>query len=305
MITKKSFGEERKDFNHYESVWGSNFIIYPEIPLKSVLNLDLLKFNSTAADILLESSINYVVCDKNGNPLFFLDFCLWNSDLNNGFKDYKNVLKKERKDKIKLKLDISRNNNIPFHFVSFEEPWEYLPDNSLNENGLILTIIDSIIGETLIKKDLNGFLENLLEDLGMDLNAMNQEEKKQYLEDLISNSPLELKWDPLVKKIEKIHNILLYKGIIKTEFKIPLSIPELPLINDLNDELNLQKRRKIFQRSNWHGSRISCKTDQDNIQKEAWIRNFEDSKGSTLIITQNIARMLTYYQIANTHGLKI
>jgi len=299
MILKKSFKDELENFRNFESVWGSNISIYPEIPLESILKSDYLKLYSEDNELIPNLLIDFMVCYQS-QPVMFIDFCLWNLELYEGFIQYIKDLNEEEKAKIKLKLKIFGGN---LYTVAFEQPIEYMSFKySLSENKFILNILDSMIGEVIIKKDLKLFLGNLLEDLGANFDVMNEDEKKEYLEDIIAESPLDLKWDPLSKKAESIHNILLYEGIIKTESKIPLSFPPMPPINDINDELNMEKRRIIFQKSNWHGSRISCKTKKDKIEKEAWIRNF---KGSSLVLTQNIARILAYYKIASIYGLNI
>ncbi|GAB4312083.1 MAG: hypothetical protein Kow0019_10840 [Methanobacteriaceae archaeon] len=302
MILDKSFKKELENFRNFESVWGSNITIYPEIILENILKSDNLQISSKAKEIFPDSSIDFMVCYQR-KPVMFIDFCLWDLKLNEGFIEYKKALKEDKKAEIKLKHKIFGDN---FYTVAFEQPMEYMSfKHSLSENKFILNILDSMLGEIIIKKDLKLFLENLLEDLGANFDAMDNNEKKEYLEAIIPESPLNLKWDPLSKKAESIHNILLYEGIIKTESKIPLSFPQMPPIKDINDDLNMEKRRKIFQKSKWHGSRISCKTRKDTIEKEAWIRNFKGSKGSSLIITQNIARILAYHQIASIYGLKI
>ncbi|MDI6644471.1 MAG: hypothetical protein QME14_05370 [Methanobacteriaceae archaeon] len=263
---------------------------------------DKLHLSSEDKAIFPTSSIDFMVCYQH-KPVMFIDFCLWDQHLSKGFIQYKKALKDEKKAEIKLKLKIFDNH---YYTVAFEHPMEYKDFKyPLNENKFILNILDSLIGEVIIKKDLKVFLGNLLQDLGANFNSMNKDEKKEYIQDIIADSPLDLKWDPLTKNAKTIHDILLYEGIIKTESKIPLSFPEMPPIKDINDEMNMEKRRKIFQKSNWHGSRISCKTKKDKIEKEAWIRNSKYLKGSSLIITQNIARILVYSQIANIYGLKI
>ncbi|MGC9516950.1 MAG: hypothetical protein ACP5C3_04535 [Methanomicrobiales archaeon] len=290
-----------------ESIWGSNYIIYKDIPLKNIFNLKNIHMDEVNIN-LNDYIIDFTVFDKNATPLLLLDFVLWNPNKYQGFVNFHKISKNEIESGLEIKCKILVEQDTLYNIISFEDP--YLDINGKNtdnndQSRLLLNIVNSIIGEKIIKKDIRGFLENLVEDLGANLNDMDDKEKKVYLDDLIADSKLVLKWDPLEKEVEKIQDRLAYEGIIKSETKIPLAIPELPKINDFQDKVNLNRRRKIFQQSRWIGCKICLRTKKINIEKEAWIKNSKNSGKSSLKITEYIARFLAYSEIAGYYKIKI
>lgn len=156
-VRKIVFGskEERKYFRKLRTTWGDKLNIYHNLPFLSVFTgreplldtkrLHIFKLTDSEYDLLKKTSIDYVICDKNDQPLSCIDF----DGLQGGFNVGRNYVvpeskgdRKGRKVIFELKLRVAHGSGFPY-FILGSEQFKGLSDS------VYLTIADGLIGEVL------------------------------------------------------------------------------------------------------------------------------------------------------------
>jgi hypothetical protein len=203
--------------------------------------------------------------------------------------------------KLELKLKIAMEHFFPFYIVSYNETQSL----SYSEK-IFLTVLDSIIGQTIAKSSFQDTINQYLKESTDDLNSMNEWERNEYIQDLVTTTELELEltWDPIAKKAAEINEILFRNGISSCISAKFLSKPELPEIRDVFDIKGLENRIKVWDSIEWHGCEVSCETPNGVAIGRAFVRNFEGMV-SPITIVQNIAELLAFYNAATLNGIQI
>lgn len=296
--------EERKLFNHLNSMWKSNFNIYPQLPFLKIFNINDLELTPNEKKFLFKTNIDYTICDKYGKPLMCIEFdgighgYSWNGKYVQ-FDDVKNDL--YRKKKLDLKLKIAFEHFFPFYIVSYDET-----DSLSYSKKIFSTVLDSIIGQTIAKSSFQDIIHQHLKEIDEDLNSMNELERNEYIQDFVTITEIEseLTWDPIARKAAEIYEILSKNGITNTISTKFLSKPELPEIKDITDIAGLENKIKAWDSIEWHGCEVSFETPKGIALGRAFARNFEGMV-SPITIVMNIAELLAFHNAATLNGIKI
>jgi len=303
MVIRKSIFDgyhEKKLYEHLDSMWKDNYIIYPQLPFSKIFKVEELNIDKDERDFLFKTNIDYTVCDKEYKPLMCIEFDGWSHGYNRGGEYIQLVEDKKRKMKLDLKIKIAMEHAFSFYIISYDEKM-YISEN------IHLTVLDGIIGETIAKIEFREKINEYLEDSKDLMNGMNENERNEYIQNLVTSTEveLELTYNPISKKAAELMGNLSNRGIISQEGHKYLSKPELPGIKDFFDIEGIKKRLKAFKDIKWQGCEVSFQTPKGKVTKQAWVRNFEGMEASPLIIVENIAELLALYEAATINGIKI
>jgi hypothetical protein len=296
-IRESIFGgyHEAETYKHIKSVWNDQVIIYPQIPFASIFNIDTLDVNKNEREFLLKTSIDYTVCEKiNGKPLLCIEFDGMGHGYNRNGQYIQIIPDSKRKWKLNLKLKMAQEDHFPFYIVSYEEK-KYLTEK------IHLTVIDSIIGQSLARLNLDNILQEYMVDSKNIIDALDEHEKHDYFQDMVISAEVvsELTWDPIVKKAGELDTLLRKNNININKWGYRyLEKPELPEMKSLDDIETLEKRIEKMKEVEWVGCEIYCETSKGTIYEKAWIRNFEGEIASPLVIVQNIVELMLLYKVA-------
>ena len=76
MAVKDSiFGSKREEryFRSIEHTWGTDYAVYPQIPLSEILDADP-EFLEDEKDFFYKTSVDYVLCSHGSRPILAIDF---------------------------------------------------------------------------------------------------------------------------------------------------------------------------------------------------------------------------------------
>jgi hypothetical protein len=295
--------QEERIFAHLKTIWKDKFNIYPQLPFTKIFDIETLTISRKEKDFLLKTNIDYTICNKKEKPLMCIEFDGLSGGYNKGGEYIQIKEDQLRKKKLELKLKIAMQEGFPFYIISYPEK-KYLSE------GIHLTVIDGIIGQTIAKTEFQGKINECLKDSQSILDSMNEYERHEYIEHIgelltILEVELECTWDPIAKKAAEIRYMLSAKEISMSERWTPLSKLEFPEIKDIFNVEVLEKRLKLRERIKWLGYEVSCETPKGKVTKQAWIRNFEGMQASPSAIVQNIAELLALYKAAILNGIEI
>lgn len=317
MVLKETvFGSksEEKVYNHLKSIWGDKIRIYHNLPFANIFDIDSINLQNYPLEIglgkkfLLMTSVDFVVCDEKNRPIMCIEFDGMTGSYNKGTEVFQESIDRKRKGKLEFKLKIARNHALPFYIISYEETRDL--SNIFNEfdvDVLNLTVVDGIIGQTMKHKFLKEKIDDKLESYGDYIESLNDSEGHEIIQDLVFEAELELdfEWDPIAIKTAKLQGLLYKKGIISRMGWKYINKPELPDIEGLQDTKGIEKRIEAFEKVEWVGCEVWCETPDGKMVREAWIRNFDKTNASPLIIVQNIADLLIFSELAKQYGIKI
>lgn len=316
MVLKETvFGSksEEKVFEHLNSVWKDKFNIYHNLPFAQIFDVKSINLRDYVDDIplwkrfLLMTSVDYVICDKKNKPLMCIEFDGMCGGYNKGTNYFQNNPDKNRKHKLELKLRIARNHIFPFYIVSYEET-EPLSKKSKYNLDLNLTVVDAIIGQTMKHYLLQDKVEEQLDLYEDYLDSMSEYEKNEFIQERIIDAEVELEliWDPIAIKAAKLGQILYSKGLVTSGHGYRfIEKPKAPNIKGFNDYEGLEKRIEALEKVEWQGCEVWWEIPDGKIFKQVWIRNFGGISASPLIITENLADLLTLYEIVAKYHVKI
>lgn len=271
---------EKELYYHLKSIWGRDYNLYPGLKFANIFNIDNINITNEERKFLESTEIDYTVCTKKDKPLICIEFDGWRHGYSRD-GHYVEILKdKWRKIKFELKLRIAKECNIPFVIVSSDEK------NNISEK-IHLSIIDSIIGQILAKIKYNEYCGEL---------------EDPELAEIVA----EYENDPIVKELKKLEEKLNSKKILLNYTIISLQKPndmELFIEKGLNENgvCVINPLKDI----NWYGCEISCETPKGKVIKQAWVRNFEGRMVSPQIIVDNIAKLVTFYDVAKLNNITI
>lgn len=291
---------EKELFRYLNSMWKNYFNIYPQLPFTKIFDITSLDIDDKERDFILKTNIDYTICDKKDKPLICIEFDGWSHGYNKGGEYIQLKEDSLRKVKLELKLKIAMAHNFPFYIISYDEK------KHISEK-IHLTIVDGIIGQTIAKMKFHNKISEHLRDSQSVLNSMNEYNRHEYIQDLVTSVEveLELTWDPIAKMASEIDHILLTQGISVIQSYKPLSKPELPEIKDIFDTEGLERRLKAWENIKWFGYEVSCETPKGKVTERALVRNFEGMLASPIIIARNIAELLALYKAATINGFVI
>lgn len=304
---------EERVFEHLKSVWNDKFNLFHNLPFAQIFDINTIDLNKYVHDLsfwkrtLLMSSVDYVVCDEQNKPLICIEFDGLCRGYNKGITYFQDNENKWRKRKLELKLKIAKDHDFPFYIVSYEETDLLSKKSKYNSNYLNLAVVDAIIGQTmkhyLLSEKVNEYLDSY-EDY---LNSLKEYEQDEFIQECVIDAEvdLELKWDPIAIRAAKLEGILHKKGLTSLHGYKFIEKPETPNTKGLHDYEGIKQRVEALKKVKWQGCEVHWETPDGTIVREAWIRNFEGTSASPLIIIQNIADLLTLYEIAEKYQVEI
>lgn len=289
---------EERLYKHIDSQWNRFFNIYPQLPFTKIFDIKSLNINKKEKDFLLKTNVDITVCDKKYKPIMCIEF----DGMSKGYnKDNQYIqVKKDpsRKRKLDLKLKIASQYNFPFYIISYDEK-KYVSEK------IYLAVVDGIIGQTIAKLNFMKEINNFINQERDNIDFMNEYVRDEYFQDIVTSFEvkLELDWDPIAKMASEIEAVLFQKGIALSLSYKPLSDPELPELKDIFDLEGMEKIIKSWKDIKRHGYEVTCKTIKGTVSEIAWVRNFENSWASPIIIARNIAELLAVYKAATLNGI--
>jgi hypothetical protein len=148
------FGSKSEEIGYRDikRTWGDEYAVYPQVPWAQLFDLEPAQWRGTT-NFFYQTSVDYVLC-KNGRPLLAIDFDGLGRGCDRAFKYVQVEATKDRrrKEKFDVKLRCARDNDFPYHIVSYEE---FQPIGETH-----LTVVDAIISNVLVRAA----------DTGQDLN---------------------------------------------------------------------------------------------------------------------------------------
>ena len=218
-IQKIVFGskEERKYFKKLTTTWGEKLNIYHNLPFLSVFtgreplidstHLQIFELTDSEYDLLKKTSIDYVICDKDDQPLLCIEF----DGLQGGFNIGKNYVvpegrgnRKWRKVFLELKLRVAHGSLFPF-FILGSEQFKGLSDS------VYLTIADGLIGKVLstnarIDTMNSGFNPREYGYSEKEFNELDELTKRDFIEDWAIGVEVEsdFKHNPIFQKVAEL-----------------------------------------------------------------------------------------------------
>lgn len=244
-------------------------------------------------DFLRKTSIDYTLCTKSGQPLLCVQF----DGLRHGFSRNGEYIEIHpsgdtyRKLKLDLKLKVAGLEQFPFYVVSYDEKVPIGED-------VHLTVVDGIIGQTLKHRNLPQIAKGWVDDEKGVLDNLSESERHERIQDIVIGAEViaELNSDPIANRCAELEEELLrsrfYEGRHQYEF---ISDPELPDF-DWNTFEGFEARVEAWEDVVRWGCKYTVHTTFGDISETAWVRNFEGSGASPLIIAENIAGLLAYHR---------
>lgn len=192
---------EKKLYKKLKTHWEKYVNVYPQIPVRKVINYDDLKqlpISESGKNYLLQTEFDYVVCEKDTEiPIISIEF----DGLSGGYsKDGKYLSKsipvndQHRKLKIEAKIRACELTLNPLVVVSYQECQD------LKESNGFLMIIDAIIGKAIERRYFEKNYQSYFKRLS---------EAANIGEEAIANEVLEMEvitehQNPIRRKISEI-----------------------------------------------------------------------------------------------------
>lgn len=202
MTVKKSVfaskGEER-GFRSIEHRWGDDYRVFPQFPFSALFEPD--KSIRDSSNYFYKTSIDYVFCTKEGEPILAIDF----DGLGEGYsRDGQYVQGNEgnqrnRKWGFDFKTQYAEKNNFPYYVVASNE-FENLGEE------ISLTIVDGIIGSVLALRDFHEQLPLVIEEQYGFIDNLPSHERQDYIQDLVIAQEVDsdVKYSKIFEKIVEI-----------------------------------------------------------------------------------------------------
>lgn len=282
---------EKELFHSIKSQWQAGFSVYPQLPFCAVFDLTNLYLTEKQTSFLRQTSIDYTLCTKDGQPLLCIEF----DGLGHGFSrngEYIEIYPSKdtyRKLKLDLKLKVAALEHFPFYVVSYDEK---VPIS----DEIHLTVVDGIIGQTLKHRDFFSIAKEWVDNEKDMLDNLPEVEAHERIQDIVTGAEViaELNWDPVAKRSAELEGKLLREGFYKGHSYQFIGDPELPDF-DWNTfdgfEARIQAMKSVVR---W-GCKYTVHTTFGDISETAWVRNFEGNVVSPMIIAENVAGLLAYH----------
>ena len=287
------FGINEKElFQSIRSQWQAGFSVYPQLPFCAVFDLTNLHLTEKQTGFLRQTSIDYTLCTKDGQPLLCIEF----DGMGHGFSHNGEYIEvhpskdKYRKLKLDLKLKVAALENFPFYVVSYNEK---VPIS----DEIHLTVVDGIIGQTLKHRDFLRIAKEWVDDEKDALDALAKSEANERIQDIVTGAEViaELNWDPIAKRSADLEGRLLREGFYKGHSYEFIGDPELPDF-DWNTLDGFEARIHAIKNVMRWGCKYTVHTTVGDVSETAWVRNFEGNVVAPMTIAENIAGLLAYHR---------
>ena len=297
MAVKDSiFGSKREEryFRSIEHTWGTDYAVYPQIPLSEILDADP-EFLEDEKDFFYKTSVDYVLCSHGSRPILAIDF----DGMGNGFDrdgeyiQVKTTQARHRKLKFDFKLRLAQKHGFPYHIVSSQE---FRHEGA----GIELTVVDGIIGSAIASKCFVELAPSFLEEHAEEIERQPDSYKSELIQDLLM--VLELDCDVEHSKIvRKTFEVMDQIRSISGEFSHSVSYsmfeePECPSVGwpPWENLEAFQVRLEAFQRVEFWGCTVTLSdTPVGEVSAIARARNVAHS----LSIVQEIGELLAWSKL--------
>ncbi len=284
---------ESELFRTLDSRWSPSFGLYPQLPFPKLIEVDDERLTDGERRFYYSTNVDFTLCDKSGRPLLAIEF----DGIGGGFsRDGEYVPGREtndpnRKLKLDFKLRLSRDHDFTLVVISYEETRQLGPGESL-------AIVDSIIGQILSRKRLDGLLSERVNDALFLIETWPEWARNEYLQDVVMGAEVDAKLeaDPIALLASQYAALCADYGVAnhRQEF---ISDPPLPEVKDLFDVEEVKARIAAMQSATRIGCRLVVPTPQATVVQTIWVRNFQGLGVSPYVVAKNIAEYLAFKRV--------
>ncbi len=297
MAVKDSiFGSRREErgFRSIEHTWGDDYAVYPQVPLSGILDADP-EFDKKERDVFYKTSVDYVLCSKEGRPIVAIDF----DGMRKGFdRDGEYVQgqgppDRNREWKFNLKLRSAQKYGFPYHIVSSQE---FRHAGA----GIELTVVDGIIGSVVASKYFLERAPSFLEEHAEEIERQPKSYQSEFIQDLLTG--FEVDCDAEHSKIfRKKCEVMTQVHSITGAFSYPhgyftFEEPECPTVEwpPWTDPDGFQRRLEAFRKVEVWGCTVTISdTPVGEVSATARVRNVAHS----LSIVHEIGELLAWSKL--------
>lgn len=300
MAVKKSvFGSkgEERGFRSIEHMWGEEYRAFPQFPFSALFEPD--ESVRDTANLFFKTSIDYVLCTKEGQPLLAIDY----DGLGRGFdRDGQYVPVEEtpdsfRKLKFDFKLRYAKRSDFPYYVVASEE-FRHL------DKEIELTVVDGIIGSVLARRDFEDRISALVEDHRDVIDGLPPDVQDAYTQALVNWQEVisDTEYNPITQRLARIRGQILSISDSMSwreecrYYKEP-ELPDLDGIGLFSSVESLEARIAAMEKV----ERLGCvctlsDTPVGEVADSAWMRNVGTYSQSLSLIAE-IARLLAFSKL--------
>jgi len=201
---------ERRCYGKLQDTWGDKYAVYHNQPFLSIFQ-DREAVTADEFDFLKKTSVDFVICSKDGRPLVCIEFDGMQHGHNVGSLYQPGMGQRDRDRRrrgLELKLRIAHEANFPF-FVLSGEHFKGFSD------GVRLSLVDAIIGEIFASQEVgdkfrNGFNPNEYGLTEEEFNALPFLEQRDMIEDWAIGVEVvaDFTHNPIFKKVAELEEIV-------------------------------------------------------------------------------------------------
>lgn len=284
---------ERNAFKALSSRWSPKLLLYPGLPLSSIIEIDKNDLSDGEEEYFYKTSVDYTFCNQDDNPILSVEF----DSLGEGFsKDGEYIPSQPSKDpfrklKMDFKLKLAKSLLYPFFVISYEEI------ELLNRYDT-LTVLDAAIGKLLSGFETSKLINKTVQESEEELNTLKRESLEMAIQDIVFGAEIEAEYlnNPIKKEKEDYHTKL-------GEFAKSLSycskwLYDPPIPDNLIGAKRLEATSKVDRVGVCFELRV--KPSNQTFKETLWIRNFGGYYIDPHIIAEDIAQYLCFKKAYNT-----
>ena len=285
---------EGRGYRTIEHTWGDKYRLFSQLPMSAVFSSPPDERN--LRDFFLKTSLDYVLCTKEGRPLMAIDY----DGLGRGFDregEYVQVeptKDRNRKWKFDFKLEYAQEHFFPYHVVASEE-------FDLLGEGVQLTVVDGIIGSTMAREEFKERAPVFLEEHSESIDGQPPSYRSEYIDDLLIGLELDcaVEHNPIMQKtfevMTRVRSMVGEAGICNWQQRY-FEEPECPTFNwppESNWEA-FQRRLEALKKVECWGCVVTLlDTPAGDVSSTAKVRNVTHS----LSYLSDIAELLAYSKL--------
>ena len=281
---------EAKMFRLLDSHWKDHFNIYTNLPFANILTPEPKELTPKELDYFYKTSVDFVLCSERDKPLLAIEF----DGIGHGFsKDGTYIAERVatdtyRKLKLEFKIAQAEKAGLPFVILSY-------PEIELLGEEESYAILDSIIGQFLVHRELPGRVRQHLGETSVDFESWPAPERDEYIQDTVISAEIVLgnEYDPIARLHTKYWGRCTSAGLYPVT--TTLFDPPLPELKDLFDIEALTARVEAFEKVVSFGARSGLShpsLGNTVIVRTIWLRNFTLIGADALSISRTIAEYL-------------
>ena len=262
---------EKQGFRHLESTWRSDYRIFPNLPLPMVIEAEQ---RMESSNFFFKTSVDYVVCTREGRPLVAIDFDGRGQGFNreDGYVQFRETEDPRRKSKFDLKCKWAKAAHLPYFVVASEE-LEHI------YKGIKLAVVDGLIGHVIASRDCYEQLSLFFGSHSDEIDKLPWWERQAYIDWIGTQQEVAsaFAYNPIVQKLGEVAQ----KLMDDFSLSFPMWSSQGPLADRYKD--------------GWAGYFCaSTTTSVGDVSSTVWIRNFGASSWS---VAEAIAELTLYCKL--------